>query len=327
MPDVSQEELTKAFVTDLNDASEDAPKKEEEEEGQQEAEEEEEESEAGAGEEAEEEESEEGQEEEELEGEEEASQVTPPNSMSAEEITHFESLSPEMQSFVSRREADRSVYFQREQNELATGRQEVEAMRSHFTEQLNTQAAHLQQIVGQEVAPPDPALRTTDPDAYDNQMATYVHTVHQKQQAQTKLDEVKAYRQAEITKFQDQQAVEVTKLIPELSDPKKGPVLQNEIRAFAEKSGYSREALANATAQDAVILHKAMLYDQMKSSGKKVVKTAPRKAAPKTARSGASKGVGGTKRAKVKTLNKRLKAGDDNAAVELFQMALDSEGR
>ena len=128
-------------------------------------------------------------------------------------------------------------------------------------------------------------------------------------------------------KFQNQQAVQVAKLIPEISDPVKGPTLQNDIRIFAEKSGYSREELANANARDAVVLHKAMLYDQMKSSGKKIVKTAPKKAAPKTARPGASKGVGSTRKATVKKLQKRLKAGDDQAAVDLFQIALDSEGR
>ncbi len=326
MPEIEpNESLAQAFVNDIDpETVEDDPKKKEEEV----VEEVEEEPEVGVEEEdldGDEESEEEG---EEVEGEEEpVSQLAPPNSMSAEEITHFESLSPEMQHFVTRREAERGVYFQREQNELAAGRKEVEAMRSQFTQQLNTQAAHLQQIVGQEVAPPDPALRNNDPDAYDSQMATYVHTVHQKNQAQTKLDEVKAYQRVEMEKFQNQQAVEVAQLIPELSDPVKGPALQNEIRVFAEKSGYSREALANTTAQDAVILHKAMLYDQMKSSGKKIVKTAPKKAAPKTAKSGASKGVGGSKKAKVQALRKRLKGGDDQAAVDLFQMQLESEGR
>ncbi|MCK5315380.1 MAG: hypothetical protein KAJ53_09670, partial [Anaerolineales bacterium] len=217
MPEIEpNESLAQAFVNDIDpETVKDDPKKKEEEEVVDEVEEEELEAE---GEELEAEEELEEGEEEEAEGE-ETSQLAPPNSMSAEEITHFESLSPEMQEFVTRREADRGVYFQREQNELAAGRKEVEAMRNQFTEQLQTQAAHLQQIVGREVAPPDPALRNNDPDAYDSQMATYVHTVHQKNQAQTKLDEVKAYQRVEMEKFQNQQAVEVAQLIPELSDP------------------------------------------------------------------------------------------------------------
>ncbi len=319
------QKLTDTFIKQLDPEQDQGDDSENENQGELEFEEEgAEESDDDSESEAEESEGSEGDEEEEGEI---ASHISPPSSMSAEETTHFQSLSPEMQEFVVRREADRDVFFQRTQNELATERKQIEAIRNQATEQLNSQASSLSQFVTQDVAPPDVALRAEDPDKYDDQMAAYVHGIHQQKQAQTKLDEIKNVQNAELVKFQDQQAVEVARMIPEITDPVKGPQIQSQIRAYAQTVGFSSEQLSGASARDAVVLYKAMLYDERVSSGRIIAKKSPKKAAPKSAKPGASKGVSRASEAKIKALRKRLRGGDDRAAVDLFQMALESEGR
>ena len=252
--------------------------------------------------------------------------VAPPNSMNAAEVEHFNGLSEEMQDFVVRREQDRDSHLTRGTQALADGQREIDAMKDKWNEQLNVQAQTLAGITQADVAPPDPAIRETDPETYDDQMATYVHNLHVQKQAEKQLITVQQEQQAERTKQTTKQVAEVKKLIPEFNDPEKAGPLQQRIFNYAQGAGYNSAQLSNVTASDVSVLHKAMLYDEMATSGRKVAQKAPSKAAPKSARPGTAAGFNNKRLDKFNKLQKDLKKGDNNAMVGLFEMQLESEG-
>ena len=157
-------------------------------------------------------------------------------------------------------------------------------------------------------------------------MATYVHNLHVQKQAEKQLVVVQQEQQAERAKQTTKQVAEVKKLIPEFNDPEKAGPLQQRIFNYAQGAGYNSVQLSNVTANDVSILHKAMLYDDMSESGRKVAKKAPSKAAPKSAKPGTAQGFENKRKDKWNKLQKDLKKGDDKAMVGLFEMQLESEG-
>ncbi len=272
---------------------------------------------------------------EEIEGGEEAGEaheelpahtLTPPNSMTASEVEQFGELTPEMQDFVVRREQDRDSHFAQNTHIIAEEKREVDALKQQWTEQLNVQAQQLGQITTADIAPPDPAIRDTDPEVYDDQMAAYVHNLHVQKQAEKQLAVVKVEQKKEHTRQTEIEANRVKQLIPEFNDPKKASDLQNRIFSYAKQNGYKADELAHVTASDVLMLHKAMLYDDMSESGRKLVSKKPAARAPKSAKAGAARGIGSKRKDKFAKLQKDLKKGDDKAMVGLFEMQLESEG-
>ena len=252
--------------------------------------------------------------------------IAPPNSMNATEVEHFNGLSEEMQDFVVRREQDRDSHLTRGTQQLAEEQRQVETLKVKWNEQLNAQAQTLSQITQADVEPPDPAIRDNDPETYDNQMASYVHNLHAQKQAEKQLVNVQQEQQAERQRQTVTQTVELKRLIPEFNDPEKAGPLQQRIFNYAQGAGYDSNQLSNVTANDVLVLHKAMLYDEITQSGREVAKKAPFKAAPKSAKPGTAKGFQNKRQDKFDKLQKRLNKGDDKAMVGLFEMQLESEG-
>ncbi len=322
---MAQKELTDAFVADLASEGDDetvvqAKPGEEEIEGSESPEEPEDpETEAS----------------EEIEGGEEAGEapeeppahtLTPPNSMTASEVEQFGELTPEMQDFVVRREQDRDSHFAQNTHIIAEEKREVDALKQRWTEQLDVQAQQLGQITNADIAPPDPAIRDTDPETYDDQMAAYVHNLHVQKQAEKQLAVVQTEQRKEHTRQTELEATRVKQLIPEFNDPKKASDLQNRIFSYAKQHGYKTDELSHVTASDVQMLHKAMLYDDMSESSRKLVSKKPAAKAPKSAKAGAARGIGGKRKDRHSKLVKDLKKGDDKAMVGLFEMQLESEG-
>ncbi len=262
-----------------------------------------------------------------LEEESHVQSIAPPTSMNAGEAENFQQLTPEMQDFVIRREQDRDAHLTRGTQTLAQDQREVDAMKTQWSEQLAIQAQTLSQIVTSEIEPPTIELRNEDPEAYEDQMAAYVHNLHSQKQAEKQLVKVQNQQAAEKQVESTKQVAKLRNLVPEFNDSEKAGPLQQRIFNYAQSVGYGNAELSNVTANDVSVLHKAMLYDDMTESGRKVVAKTPAKRAPKSTKAGASAGLGSKRQAKFDKLQSDLKKGDDRAMVGLFEMQLESEGR
>jgi len=251
--------------------------------------------------------------------------LTPPGSMTAGEAEQFGGLTPEMQEFVVRREQDRDSHLTRSTQQLADTQREVDAQKTKWNEQLGLQAQTLTQIVGDDIEPPAVELRGTDPEQYDEQMAAYVHSLHTQKQAEKQLYAVRQEQAVERTRQQTLEAASIKKLIPEFGDPEKAGPLQQRIFNYAQTSGYTTAELSNVSANDIVVLHKAMLYDDMAKSGRKIANKSPGKSAPKSAKPGVARGFSSKRVDKFNKLQKDLRKGDDKAMIGLFEMQLESE--
>jgi hypothetical protein len=57
------------------------------------------------------------------------------------------------------------------------------------------------------------------------------------------------------------EAEKLSKALPDIVDPKKGPALKAELRTFALAQGYTEQQIQMASAHDVLTLHKAMQFD------------------------------------------------------------------
>ena len=100
-----------------------------------------------------------------------------------------------------------------------------------------------------DIAPPDPALRNTDPFAYDEQLAAYTHASHQKEVAAKERQKLQAEHQQlqerRYNEFASQREAELREKAPELFGPK-GKEIGMQIQEYAQKVGYSPEQLRMA---------------------------------------------------------------------------------
>jgi len=93
-----------------------------------------------------------------------------------------------------------------------------------------------------------------DPQRYNR----FVIYQAQLQNAQAKQNELR-------TDFQKRwyatEAEKLSKALPEITDPEKGPKLKTELRKFALDQGYTDQQIQMASAHDVVTLHKAMQFE------------------------------------------------------------------
>lgn len=75
-------------------------------------------------------------------------------------------------------------------------------------------------------------------------------------------------------RFLEAELAELSKLVPELTDPEGGEALKEEIRAYGVTSGFDDERIAEAGAAEIAILHKAMKYDRLEQGQAKAAKRA-----------------------------------------------------
>jgi len=253
--------------------------------------------------------------------------IAPPSGMSTDDQTHFATLTPEMQHFMVQREADRNAHFTRQTDEVATQRKAAEADRSQYQSQITELSQQLQLVIQDDLAPPDISLRDADPVKYDNDMAVYVNSLHQQKQAERELSRLQNLRNNELVRHAGEEAGKAAKLIPELGDTVKGPVLSSRISSYGVSQGYTTQEMGAAGSRDILMVYKAMQFDQLKSKGKTAAKkTSANKTAPKTIRAAGSRQLGAPANDKFQQLRKQVrKTGSDAAMSNVFEHMLENE--
>jgi len=68
--------------------------------------------------------------------------------------------------------------------------------------------------------------------------------------------------------FLEQESVKLAELAPDLADPKEGPARRRAVGQYLVDSGIPQDALANISAAELTLAHKAMLWDQAQAKAK-----------------------------------------------------------
>jgi hypothetical protein len=242
------------------------------------------------------------------EAEEEEAPATPmPTSWSKEDAKAWAALTPEAQSVVVRREAERDKFVRETGRKAAETRHTVEnEARQVLARQAEAHAAALTVYAQQfQANPPDQSLLYTgNPDdvlVYHRQDAAYRAAAAQQHQLQQAV--AQAQQQAlEVRSQANSQdlAVDAERLkeqLPEWFDTSSGPKLKQELQSIGSELGYPVELMAEASSVDILALKKAAdwkakadKFDKLVSKRMETVRAA--KGLPKMARPGATPGRG-----------------------------------
>ena len=165
-------------------------------------------------------------------------------------------------------------------------------------------------------------LKESDPIGYAVRVAEKQQQREQLQAVQLERQRIAEQQQAEYAQqmqgYLAQQAEQLSKVLPDYTDPVKGETLRSELRSFAKSSlGFSDEELSMVRdSRQVVALHKAMLYDKLQQAKPSVNKRVSE--APKTIKSG--NGVKPTTSENVKRQQKQLQqTGRVRDAAKLFE--------
>jgi len=165
-------------------------------------------------------------------------------------------------------------------------------------------------------------LKESDPIGYAVRVAEKQQQREQLQAVQLERQRIAEQQQAEYAQqmqgYLAQQAEQLSKVLPDYTDPVKGETLRSELRSFAKSSlGFSDEELSMVRdSRQVVALHKAMLYDKLQKAKPDVNKRVSE--APKTIKSG--NGVKPTTSENVKRQQKQLQqTGRVRDAAKLFE--------
>jgi hypothetical protein len=135
-------------------------------------------------------------------------------------------------------------------------------------------------------------LKESDPIGYAVRVAEKQQQREQLQAIQIERQRIAEQQQAEYAQqmqgYLAQQAEQLSKVLPEYTDPVKGEALRTELRSFAKSNlGFSDEELSQVRdSRQVIALHKAMLYDKLQQAKPNVNKRVSE--APKTLKSGNS---------------------------------------
>jgi hypothetical protein len=135
-------------------------------------------------------------------------------------------------------------------------------------------------------------LKESDPIGYAVRVAEKQQQREQLQAVQLERQRIAEQQQAEYAQqmqgYLAQQAEQLSKVLPEYTDPVKGEALRSELRSFAKSNlGFSDEELSMVRdSRQVIALHKAMLYDKLQQAKPNVNKRVSE--APKTLKSGNS---------------------------------------
>ena len=213
----------------------------------------------------------------------------------------FEQLPPEAKAWIEKRQRETQAAYERQTQEVTTTKRNVEAAEQAIVQRLTHYDQILSQFTQRPLAPPDPALRQTDPLAFDDQMANYVQQKHLQETALQEQARVRAERAEHVDRMQkDYWAAEgkrLSELAPDLVGTAPEAVKRRAaVYEYATKSGYSGDQLKQASALDLVTLYKAQRYDAavaQKAAVKPVAAAAPKvmKPGPAKAATGRSGGL------------------------------------
>ena len=165
-------------------------------------------------------------------------------------------------------------------------------------------------------------LKESDPIGYAVRVAEKQQQREQLQAVQLERQRIAEQQQAEYAHqmqgYLAQQAEQLSKVLPDYTDPVKGEALRSELRSFAKTNlGFSDEELSMVRdSRQVIALHKAMLYDKLQQAKPSVNKRVSE--APKTIKSG--NGVKPTTSENVKRQQQQLKqTGRVRDAAKLFE--------
>lgn len=168
--------------------------------------------------------------------------------------------------------------------EVERAKLEATTARDQFLTALNTLVPQLEAAVKGEFADiktHEDLLRVgqEDPDRY-NRFVLSMQRLNQAQQVQQQTQSQVANEQREkFEAWQKGEKAKLDKLIPELTDPQKGPELAKRIQTFALENGYTAQQLVSASAQDFAMLRNAMEFASLEKA-KAIAQTKAAKAPP-----------------------------------------------
>lgn len=219
-----------------------------------------------------------------------------PGRVSEADQAMFAALPPEQQQWLAKREQGREADYTRKTQEVAEQRKLIEGGQVALLERLQAYDGILSNFTQRPLAPPDPALRQTDPLGFDDQMAAYVQAKHHQEIAQAEQARVRAEAQ-ELQKARQQQhwqeqSKRLGEVAPELAArTTEGAKLRQGVYEYGVKQGYSKDQLNNATAVDLATLWKAQRYDAMVANKSAIKPVTP--APPKVMQPGQAKAATG----------------------------------
>ncbi|MGL4395038.1 MAG: hypothetical protein ACRCS9_00720 [Hyphomicrobium sp.] len=210
--------------------------------------------------------------------------IVAPSGMTKDDREKFATLPTEMQSWLARQATQTTADYTRKSQAVAEQKKSVDQVLQLVSSRLEVLDQHLSSFADRPIAPPDLALRNTDPYAYDEKLAEYLTAKHeqevavaQREKARKELEVVKATRQQQYMAERD---ADLKAKAPELFADKDFKAIRR-IQEYAVKHGYAPEQLKMATADDILILWKAQKFDANEAARKNVksVPPAPLKAA------------------------------------------------
>jgi hypothetical protein len=143
---------------------------------------------------------------------------------------------------------------------------EADKTQENLLAQLNTLVPQLQAAIQGEFGDIQShadllKIASEDPQRY-NRFVIYQAQLSNAQAKQNELRTVQAQR------WYADEAVKLSKALPEIMDPEKGPKLKTELRTFALAQGYTDQQINGASAHDVVTLHKAMQFENWQKAQK-----------------------------------------------------------
>jgi hypothetical protein len=249
--------------------------------------------------------------------------IDAPPGMSEADKAEFAKLPPSQKAWIAKRIADQTADYTRKTQDVAERRKAVDGMAQEVMGKLQSYDAILTKFTDARIEPPDPQLRLTDPEAYDQALAEFVHRRDLREKAAAERGRV----QQEFAKAQEVQqqayfraeAEKLAELAPELAaETPAAQKARKDIYGFAQKLGYSPDQLKMASALDMVTLHKAMLFDAQQAA-RKAVKVAP-KAPPKVIKPGSASAGG-----KPSQLSSAVQVLKQNPSVDALASAYEAE--
>lgn len=211
-----------------------------------------------------------------------------PPGMSESDKKAFAQLPPEMQTWVSKRLGDFQADYTRKTQVLAQERNQIVAGREVLVERMQRYDQILAQYTDRKLSPPDPALRDTDPAAFDQQLADYVYSKDQQERAAEERRRNARHHEALTDQHRHESVLGEEQALVAMRSPlaegqPQAEKLRREVFQYGVKLGIPEQALHGASAIELMVLHKARLYDSgqaARSNVKTVVQAAPKMVKP-----------------------------------------------
>ena len=221
--------------------------------------------------------------------------IEPPVSWSTDLKDAFRNLPLDMQKTIADRDREREADYTRQKQLAAQKEKDAEALLIEARQTRERYLSELQQVVESAPTPPDPDLNDPDSDKYDpdkyarlNAKYARDRKVHDERSAE--LAKVTKEREEEnkraMSQWQQERVSFLSKEWPEILDPAKSPVLQEEIVKYATSRGLNAEALKYASGPELAVLKDALyghsLRQKMPSQRTKNAPPVTRPGSPKS---------------------------------------------